>query len=131
MFTCRECGLPWSPGDLADGSKCEDSHCRLCTGVECPHCGCNSGPSEDHKTAMDYIYSRVEDSDQPGVHKAFEESQTIMEDIDDEEVKCQRCKRAIEPYYEPVFVVGIYVDDVKEDQQFWCKQCAVKGMKGE
>jgi hypothetical protein len=82
---------------------------------------------------MDYIYSRVEDSDQPGIHLAFRESQSIMEDIEDEEVKCQRkgCGRAIEVYYEPVFVVGIYVNDEKKAQEFWCTQCALKGMKGE
>jgi hypothetical protein len=83
---------------------------------------------------MDYIYSRVENSDEPGVHLAFDKYQSIMldlEDTEDEEVRCQRCKKGIEVYYNPVFVVGIYVNDVKEDQQFWCKQCAVKGMKGE
>ena len=131
MFFCRECGKGWSPGDLADGSPCEDSHCRLCTGIECPHCGCNSGPSEKHQKAMDYIYSRVEDSDQPGVHATFDKYQSIMLDIDDEEVRCQRCKEGIEVYNNPVFVVGIYVNDEKKAQEFWCKQCAVKGMKGE
>jgi hypothetical protein len=88
-------------------------------------------PSEKHKEAMDYIYSRVEDSDEPGVHLAFEESQSIMLDIDEEthEIKCQKGGCIIEPYYEPVFVVGIYVNDEKKGQEFWCKQCAVKGMK--
>jgi hypothetical protein len=52
-----------------------------------------------------------------------------MLDIEDEEVRCQKCKRGIEVYYEAVFVVGIYVNDEKKGQEFWCKQCAVKGMK--
>jgi hypothetical protein len=90
--------------------------------------------SKQHKEAMDYIYNRVEDSDQPGVHVAFDKYQSIMldhDDVDDEEVQCQKCKRGIEVYYNPVFVVGIYVNDEKKAQEFWCKQCAVKGMKGE
>jgi histidinol dehydrogenase len=88
-------------------------------------------PSKQHKEAMDYIYNRVEDSDEPGVHLAFEKTQSIMLELDEEthEIKCQKGGCIIEPYYEPVFVVGIYVNDVKEAQEFWCKKCAVEGMK--
>lgn len=95
----------------------------------------------EHEKAMDYIYQRVEDSDQPGVHQAFEETyggveahESIMLDLDEDDghgILCQKCKRTIEPYYEKVFVVGIYVNEVREAQEFWCKQCALKGMKGD
>jgi hypothetical protein len=90
-------------------------------------------PSEKHKEAMDYIYSRVEDSDERGVWEGFEKAQSIMLDLDEEshEVKCQKGGCIIEPYYEYVFVVGIYVNDEKKGQEFWCKKCAVKGMKGD
>jgi hypothetical protein len=81
-------------------------------------------PSKKHEEAMDYIYSRVEDSDEPGVHEAFDQEYN-----DEEETQCQRCKLGVNLYYEAIFVVGIYVNDVRESQEFWCKKCAVEGMK--
>jgi hypothetical protein len=102
-------------------------------------------PSKQHKEAMDYIYDRedftkeleglatddveetlalLEDSDQPGVHEAFDQEYN-----DEEETQCRKCKRGVNLYNEAIFVVGIYVNDVRESQEFWCKQCAVKGMK--
>ncbi len=93
-------------------------------------------PSKQHEEAMDYIYQRIEDSDQPGVHVAFEEHQNVQvldnpQFDEEEETQCQKCKRGVNLYNEPIFVVGIYVNDVKEAQEFWCKQYALKGMKGE
>jgi len=65
-------------------------------------------PSEQHKESMDYIYDREPEFDE------------------EEEVQCQRCKRGVNLYYEPIFVMKI-----DSDQERWCRQCAVKGMKGE
>jgi hypothetical protein len=70
--------------------------------------------SKDHKEAMDYIYDR-EDFD---------------EDTD-EYTECEKCGAQIQNFENPVFVVGIYVDCIRQDQELWCKDCAVKGMKGE
>jgi hypothetical protein len=41
---------------------------------------------------------------------------------EEEEVQCQRCKRGVNLYYEPIFIMNI-------DQERWCRQCAVRGMK--
>ncbi len=70
--------------------------------------------SEQHKEAMDYIYDRAE----------FDED-------DDGYTECEKCTRTINNYNEPTFVVGIYVDNIRVEQELWCKQCAVKGMKGD
>ena len=73
--------------------------------------------SKQHKEAMDYIYGREAEFD------------------DEEETQCQRCKRGVNLYVEPIFIVGIYVGGTDPDnrtaQERWCKQCAVKGMKGD
>jgi hypothetical protein len=51
---------------------------------------------------------------------------------EDEEVQCQKCKRGVNLYYEAIFVIAIYVNDEKiPEQERWCRQCAVKGMKGD
>jgi hypothetical protein len=70
-------------------------------------------PSKQHEEAMAYIY---------GKESEFNE---------EEETQCQRCKRGVNLYNEPIFVIGIYVDDVRTAQERWCTQCALKGMKGE
>jgi hypothetical protein len=47
MFMCMDCLETWTPTfKLADGSPCDDTHCRLCMGTECPDCGSN------HTTAI-------------------------------------------------------------------------------
>jgi hypothetical protein len=66
----------------------------------------------------------IGDSDQPGVHLALE-----AEFDEDEEVQCQRCKRGVNLFHEAIFVMDITLEDIKTGQEFWCKQCAVKGMK--
>jgi len=72
-----------------------------------------SAAKKEHQEAMDYIYDREPE---------FEE---------DEETQCQRCKRGVNLYDEPIFIIGIYVNEVRTEQERWCRQCAVKGMKGD
>jgi hypothetical protein len=40
-YKCKDCSEVWGSGTLADGSVCDDLHCRYCTGKECPQCGSN------------------------------------------------------------------------------------------
>ena len=58
-------------------------------------------------------------------------TEAVAEGIDedlDEGCECQSCGKVINLYEEAAFIVGIYVDDVREEQQRWCKTCAVEGM---
>jgi hypothetical protein len=50
---------------------------------------------------------------------------------EEEEVQCQRCRRGVNLYYEEIFVINTVFEGIKTGQERWCKQCAVKGMKGE
>ena len=91
-----------------------DDGCQFHTGCKCERCITETGPSKQHQEAMDYIYDRAE----------FDED-------DDGYTECEKCTRTINNYNEPTFVVGIYVDNIRVEQELWCKQCAVKGMKGD
>jgi hypothetical protein len=42
VFICLDCFEHWkSTFVLANGKPCDDTHCRYCTGSECPECGSN------------------------------------------------------------------------------------------
>jgi hypothetical protein len=74
------------------------------------------GQSKDHVDAMNYIYG-TEDS---------VESQAEAED-EDLFTQCKRCQEYVNLWEEPIFVMGIYADDQKRREEFWCKKCLKKG----
>jgi hypothetical protein len=78
--------------------------------------------ARNYDQAMEFLFGRLH----PEEPEVFAEG---LAEIDDDEVECQNCHRGINLYDEPAFVVGIYLDNVREEQQRWCRECAVQGMK--
>jgi hypothetical protein len=69
----------------------------------------NIGPSKKHEEAMDHIYDRAD-----------------FDGEDDEYTECEKCSKQIQNFENPVFVVGIYVDNIRQDQELWCGKCVLE-----